>query len=97
MQSTVEPTQRRTAREIFEAVEDNAHSELRRSGHALAFSGFAGGLTMGLTGLGVASALAVLGEFPLRQFVAYLAYLIPALVLFLVGVRPAARQAPRLA
>ena len=74
VQSTVEPTQRRTAREIFEAVEDNAHSELRRSGHALAFSGFAGGLTMGLTGLGVASALAVLGEFPLRQFVAYLAY-----------------------
>lgn len=74
MQSTVEPTQRRTARQVFEAVEDNTPSELRRSGQALAVSGFAGGLTMGLTGLGVASALAVLGESPLRQFAAYLVY-----------------------
>ncbi len=52
---------RRTAREIFEHVENNAHEELRRSTQALAFSGFAGGLSMGLTGLSVSAALAALG------------------------------------
>jgi formate/nitrite transporter FocA (FNT family) len=65
---------RRTAREIFHYVEDNAHEELRRSPQALAFSGFAGGLSMGLTGLAVASALAALPAIPLRQFLAYLVY-----------------------
>ncbi len=74
MAVTGEESKRRTAREIFEAVEDNAHEELRRSVHALAFSGFAGGLSMGLTGLGVASALAILGDSPHDQFLAYLLY-----------------------
>jgi len=63
---------RRTAREIFEHVENNAHEELRRSPHALAFSGFAGGLSMGLTGLSVAATLSVLADTPARQFLAYL-------------------------
>jgi formate-nitrite transporter family protein len=72
--ATSSETIRRTAREIFERVEDNAHDELRRSVHALAFSGFAGGLSMGLTGLGVASALAALGDTPAHEFVAYLIY-----------------------
>ena len=72
--ATDETTKRRTAHQIFEAVEDNAHEELRRSVHALAFSGFAGGLSMGLTGLGVASALGVLGESPTHKFLAYLLY-----------------------
>lgn len=74
MPGTVEQTQRRTAREIFEAVEDNAHEELRRSVQALAFSGFAGGLTMGLTGLSVASALVMLGDTPSHEFIANLVY-----------------------
>ena len=65
---------RRTAREIFRHVENNAHDELRRSPHALAFSGLAGGLSMGLTGLGVASAMAALGDFPASNFIAYLVY-----------------------
>ncbi len=73
-QTTTEQSLRRTAREIFQHVEDNAHEELRRSPQALAFSGFAGGLSMGLTGLGVASAMAALPDVPTRQFLAYLIY-----------------------
>ncbi len=73
-QVTSDQSLRRTAREIFQYVEDNAHEELRRSPQALAFSGFAGGLAMGLTGLGVASALAALPEVPTRDFLAYLIY-----------------------
>jgi len=65
---------RRTAREIFHHVEANAHDELRRSTQALAFSGFAGGLSMGLTGLAVASVLAALPDIPLRNFLPYLVY-----------------------
>jgi formate-nitrite transporter family protein len=65
---------RRTAREIFERVEFNAHEELRRSPHALAFSGFAGGLSMGLTGLAVAAAMVALGDVPARNFIAYAVY-----------------------
>lgn len=72
--TTSEQSLRRTAHEIFEHVEDNAHAELRRSPRALAFSGFAGGLSMGLTGLGVASLMAALPESPSREFVAYLMY-----------------------
>jgi formate/nitrite transporter FocA (FNT family) len=74
MAATAEQTMRRTAHEIFERVEDNAHAELRRAARALAFSGFAGGLTMGLTGLSVATALAMLPSSPSSVFVAYLVY-----------------------
>ena len=74
MATAGDQTVRRTAQEIFKRVEDNAHSEVRRSTQALAFSGLAGGLTMGLTGLGVATALAVLPDSPSRDFVAYLLY-----------------------
>lgn len=69
-----EPTTRRTAQEIFQKVEDSAHSELRRSPHALAFSGLAGGLSMGLTGIGVAAAMSALGNLPAREFIAYMLY-----------------------
>jgi formate/nitrite transporter FocA (FNT family) len=72
--ATSSETIRRTAREIFERVEDNAHDELRRSVQALAFSGLAGGLSMGLTGLGVASAMTALGATPGHEFIAYLLY-----------------------
>jgi formate/nitrite transporter FocA (FNT family) len=74
MADSSDQSQRRTAREIFEYVESNAHEELRRSTQALAFSGFAGGLSMGLTGLGVSAALAALGETPGHDFLAYLLY-----------------------
>src|SRR5271165_3285353 len=74
MPKTGEQSIRRTAREIFEKVEDNAHEELRRSPHALAFSGLAGGFSMGLTGLGVAAAMVGLGNTAARDFVAYMLY-----------------------
>jgi len=74
MVTTSEQSLRRTAREIFEKVEDNAHDELRRSTHALAFSGLAGGFSMGLTGLGVATATAALGDVPGREFIAHMLY-----------------------
>jgi len=74
MAITSEPSLRRTAHEIFEKVEDNAHQELRRSTHALAFSGLAGGFSMGLTGLAVAAAMTQLGNVPARDFIAYMLY-----------------------
>jgi formate-nitrite transporter family protein len=46
---------------------------VRRTPHALAFSGFAGGITMGLTGLAVATAKAALPENA-ANFVPYLFY-----------------------
>jgi formate/nitrite transporter FocA (FNT family) len=55
-------TRRLTAAEIFQAAIENARDELRRSNQKLAFSGVAGGLTMGLTGLAVASIRAITGH-----------------------------------
>jgi hypothetical protein len=40
-----------TAPEIFEAATENARSELKRSRRSLAFSGLAGGITLGLSGI----------------------------------------------
>jgi formate/nitrite transporter FocA (FNT family) len=71
---TVPETRRLTAPEIFQAVMDNARGELRRSLRKLAFSGVAGGITMGLTGIGVASLRALLGTGPWATVVSYMAY-----------------------
>jgi formate/nitrite transporter FocA (FNT family) len=65
---------RLTAHEIFESVTQNAREELERSSRALAFSGVAGGITMGLTGLGVALARATLGSSPATDFISMLFY-----------------------
>jgi formate-nitrite transporter family protein len=67
-------TLRRSADEIFESVEDNAHAELRRTSKTLMFSGIAGGLGMGLTGLGVACAQAALGDGRAQEFVSLMLY-----------------------
>ncbi len=69
-----EETRRLTAHEILQAALDNARSELGRSMTKLAFAGVAGGITMGLTGLGVASAGALLGDTPWAEMAAYLLY-----------------------
>lgn len=53
---------RLTAHQIFAGVVRNARSELRRPVKALAFSGLAGGMTMGLTGLAVAVVRATVGN-----------------------------------
>jgi formate/nitrite transporter FocA (FNT family) len=65
---------RRSIHEIFEGVSRNAREELNRSSRALAFSGVAGGVTMGLTGLAVAIVQAVLGSGQPAEFVSYLFY-----------------------
>jgi formate/nitrite transporter FocA (FNT family) len=67
-------TKRLTAHEILDAVLDEARDEVRRSPGALAFSGLAGGLTAGLTGLAVASIRAVGGSNPIMELVSLLAY-----------------------
>jgi formate/nitrite transporter FocA (FNT family) len=53
---------RPSAEEIYQQVANNAREELKRSSVALAISGFAGGTFMGLSALGTAIALAMLGH-----------------------------------
>lgn len=65
---------RRSAHQILEQAASNAREELGRSPKALAFSGVAGGLTMGLTGLAVAIARSSLGPGPGRDLIANLFY-----------------------
>jgi formate/nitrite transporter FocA (FNT family) len=67
-------SKRLTAPEIFRAVEKNAREELRRSTQGLAFSAIAGGVTMGLTGLAVASMRAILGSGSWQELVSYFVY-----------------------
>ena len=67
-------TRRLTAAEILQAAMENARDELRLSAQKLAFSGVAGGLTMGLTGLAMASVRALLGPGSTRQIAPYLLY-----------------------
>ncbi len=69
-----EESTRRSAREIFEKVEESAADELRRSSRALAFSGVAGGMGMGLTGLAVAAVQNVIGNGPWQEFVSLMFY-----------------------
>jgi formate/nitrite transporter FocA (FNT family) len=52
--------ERPSAQEIYEQVANNARQELGRSSVALAISGLAGGIFMGLSGLGNAIAIALL-------------------------------------
>jgi len=67
-------TRRFTADEILQGTLDNARSELKRSIARLGFSGIAGGITMGLTALGVSAMQAFLGQGGWRDLVSYLAY-----------------------
>jgi formate-nitrite transporter family protein len=73
-EQTVVETRRLTAPEIFDAAQENAREELKRSARKLAFSGLAGGITLGLTGLGVAAIRASIGAGPWQEFVSYLIY-----------------------
>lgn len=67
-------TGRLTAPQIFDAAKENARGEVRRSWRTLAFSGLAGGLVMGLTGLSVAAVRGTLGDGSWQQFISYLFY-----------------------
>jgi formate-nitrite transporter family protein len=66
--------ERPTAIQIYAQVAKNARQELRRPARSLAISGFAGGLTMGLTGLATAMARAELGTSGGAQFVTNMLY-----------------------
>jgi formate/nitrite transporter FocA (FNT family) len=65
---------RPTADEIYEQVSRNARHELDRPAIALAISGLAGGITMGLTALSVSIVTASLLPSAISSFVAQLAY-----------------------
>jgi len=67
-------TKRLTAPQIFEAAKKNARDELDRSVRTLAFSGLAGGLAMGLTGLSVAAMRSILGTGSWEELVSFLVY-----------------------
>jgi formate/nitrite transporter FocA (FNT family) len=73
-QSTQRDLDRPTAIQIYEQVSLNARRELARSNISLAISGLVGGLTMGLTGLGISIASATLGQSPAARFIAFLFY-----------------------
>ena len=75
--------ERPSAQEIFEQVANNARQELKRSTSALAISGFAGGIFMGLSAMGNAIALAMLGTTTKIQFIAKMFYPIGFIVVIL--------------
>ena len=75
--------ERPSAQEIFEQVANNARQELKRSTSALAISGFAGGIFMGLSALGNAIALAMLGTSTKIQFIAKMFYPVGFIVVIL--------------
>lgn len=66
--------ERPTADEIYEQVSRNARHELDRPAIALAISGLAGGITMGLTALSVSIITASLPPSAVSNFIAMLAY-----------------------
>ena len=67
-------TSRLSAAEIFDRVETGAEQELSRPVHNLLVSAISAGLAMGISGLGVAVLLHVLGDDRVGESVAYLAY-----------------------
>jgi formate/nitrite transporter FocA (FNT family) len=67
-------SERPTAHEIFDSAVQSARDELGRSGTALLFSGLAGGLTMGLTGLSAGLIYALLGQSNVTSLIAAAVY-----------------------
>lgn len=67
-------SERLTANEIFESAVEHARSELNRPWLALSFSGIAGGLTMGLTGLSTGLVTWLLGDAPVTHLIASAVY-----------------------
>jgi formate/nitrite transporter FocA (FNT family) len=73
-QSTQQDLDRPTAVQIYQQVSRIAKGELARPSKALALSGLVGGLTMGLTALGISTVTAALGHGAIASFIAYLLY-----------------------
>lgn len=74
---------RPSAEEIFKQVATNARQELRRTTLALAISGLGGGAFMGLSALGPALALAMLGYSATAHIIANLFYPLGFIVVIL--------------
>lgn len=66
--------ERPSAEEIYDQVARNARNELKRSTLSLFISGFAGGIFMGLSGLGSALILGMFGSSPLTHLFASMFY-----------------------
>ena len=75
--------ERPTAEDIYQQVALNAKTELKRSTVSLAISGFAGGIFMGLSGLGSALVLGFFGTSPTTHFVASMFYPIGFIVVII--------------
>ena len=75
--------ERPSAQDIYEQVANNARQELGRSTIALIISGLAGGIFMGLSALGTAIALSLLGATKPAEFVAKMFYPIGFIVVIL--------------
>ncbi len=75
--------ERPSAQEIYEQVANNARQELGRSTVSLIISGLAGGIFMGLSALGTAIALSMLGAAKPAEFVAKMFYPIGFIVVIL--------------
>jgi formate/nitrite transporter FocA (FNT family) len=67
-------SERLTAHEIFESAVQHAKEEIGRPWTALAFSGIAGGLTMGLTGLSTGLVSSLLGPGSVTTLIAAIVY-----------------------
>ena len=76
-------TSRLSAAEIYDRVEAVAEEELERPFRSLAISGIAAGLAMGISALGVAVLLHVLGHDRVGESVAFLAYPLGFLVVII--------------
>jgi formate/nitrite transporter FocA (FNT family) len=79
----MEESKRRNAEQILEQVLENGREELARPTAGLLFSGFAGGISMGLTGLGVALAISYLGDGPIQEFFSFFFYPIGFIVVII--------------
>jgi formate/nitrite transporter FocA (FNT family) len=66
--------ERPSAEDIYEQVSTNARQELDRSTISLALSGFGAGAFMGLSALGTAIALAILGTSPHSRIISRMFY-----------------------
>ena len=75
--------ERPSAQDIYEQVANNARQELGRSTVSLIISGLAGGIFMGLSALGTAIALSMLGTARPAQFIAKMFYPIGFIVVIL--------------
>jgi formate-nitrite transporter family protein len=65
---------RPSAEDIYQQVATNARQELKRSNLSLAISGFGGGAFMGLSALGTAIAVALIGDSPHAHMISRMFY-----------------------